>query len=151
MSSDDTAFINTVPLVYHNLVYAVATKQGPQVEFELSDFAARAYAMALVKDLYTEAMYNIRLAETALKKQANSPTPNCQISAISLDVEHLKDLDSRIRQTVSILQEDYRKYLTEHAALFAVGQRYADFMSASMDKLSKSYSKTFVTRVMSKM
>ncbi len=151
LSSGDTAFTNTVPLVYHNLVYAVATKQGPQVEFELSDFAARAYAMALVKDLYTEAMYHIRLAERALKKQANSPTPNCQISAISLDVEHLKDLDSRIRQTVSILQEDYRKYLTEHAALFAVGQRYADFMSASMDRLSKSYSKTFVTRVMSKM
>ena len=53
-------------------------------------------------------MYNIRLAQTALKKQANSPTPNCQISSISLDVEHLKDLDQRIRQSVSILRKTTR-------------------------------------------
>ena len=151
LSSDDTAFINTVPLVYHNLVYAVATNQGPQVEFELASFAARAYAFSLVKDLYTEAMYNIRLAQTALKKQANSPNPNCQISSFSLDVEHLKVLDQRIRHSVSILQEDYQKYLKEHEALFAVSQRYADFMSISMDKLAKTYSKSFVNRVMSKM
>ena len=96
-------------------------------------------------------MYNIRLAQMALKKQANSPTPNCQISSISLDVEHLKDLDARIRQSVSILQEDYQKYLKEHEALFAVGQRYADFMTLSRDKLAKTYSKSFVNRVMSKM
>ncbi len=151
LSSDDTAFINTVPLVYHNLLYAVATNQGPQVEFELASFAARAYTFSLVKDLYTEAMYNIRLAQTALKKQANSPNTNCQISAFSIDVDYLKVLDNRVRDLVEILQRDYQKYLEEHAALFAVSQRYADFMSASMDKLSKSYSKTFVTRVMSRM
>ena len=151
LSADDQTLINTVPLVYHNLVYAVATKQGPEVQLELADFAARAYAFALVKDLYTQAMYNIRLAQMALKKQANSPTPNCQISSISLDVEHLKDLDARIRQSVSILQEDYQKYLKEHEALFAVSQRYADFMTLSRDKLAKTYSKSFVNRVMSKM
>jgi conjugative transfer pilus assembly protein TraH len=151
LSSDDQAFINTVPLVYHNLLYAVATKQGPEVEFDLAQFAARAYALSLVKDLYTEAMYNIRLAQTALKKQANSPKSDCQISSITLDAGYLKDLDSRIRQIVSILQEDYKKYLAEHEALFAVSQRYADFMSLSRDKLSKSYSKSFVNRVLGKM
>ena len=87
LSSDDQAFINTVPLVYHNLLYAVATKQGPEVEFDLAQFASRAYALSLVKDLYTEAMYNIRLAQTALKKQANSPKSDCQISSISLDAD----------------------------------------------------------------
>jgi hypothetical protein len=55
-------------------------------------------------------MYNIRLAQMALKKQANSPSPNCQILSITLDAERLKDLDARIRQSVSILQEDYQKY-----------------------------------------
>ncbi len=151
LSSDDQALINTVPLVYHNLVYAVSTKQGPEVTIELADFAARAYAFALIKDLYTQAMYNIRLAQTALKKQANSPKSDCQISSIALDATHLNELDKRIKQSVSALQGDYQKYLKEHEALFAVSQRYSDFMTMSRDRLSKTYSKTFVTRVMSKM
>ena len=151
LSSDDQALINTVPLVYHNLVYAAATKQGPQVLFELADFTARAYALALIKDLYSQALYDIRLVQTAMKKQGTSPQPTCQVSAISLDVDQFISLDKRIQSALQTLQEDYQKYLTEHAALFAVGQHYNDFMNTARDKLSQNYSKTFVDRVMSRM
>ncbi len=151
LSSNDQAFINTVPLVYSNLLYAVATNQGPQVQLELSEFAARAYAFSLVKDLYSQATYNIHLAQAAVKKLGNSPKPDCQISSISLDVKRLDELDGRIRQAVGIMQEDYVKHLREHEALFAVSQRYDEFMRTSKDNLSKTYSKSFVSRVMSKM
>ena len=151
LTDADTTLINTVPLVYSNLLYAIATNQGPQVQYQIAQFAARAYAFAMVKDLFSEAAYNVKKAKEAVKLIANSPDENCQIEEIDVDVGQLDEFDKRIKEMVKIMQSDYADFVQENAALFAVSQRYEQFIKASKEGLSKTYSKNFVNRVMSKM
>lgn len=149
LTAEEATFVNTLPLpVAGALKVAISTKQGSSILASLSVITAKAYALAMLQELYGEISVTVSMAESGMAKMQGAVKADCAIELITPLMPYLKEMRQQAFTQTKIAQADYANTLKENMAVLDVARRYQEFNKTVNSILSRSHSAGFAARAM---
>lgn len=144
LGSTDEAFINASPLaVGLVLKTAVAEKQAPQIIAQLSDVTAKAYAYAILTDMYAKAK-GIFAASKSIMSSQNDPagangSETCRVENVMEAIGAIESIEGRLNDMAALVQREYATTVTELNTLYEFVRKQKTFRDEAYRSLRQRF------------
>ena len=137
LSGSDKSFLDSIPLpMYSGLKLAVNTENNMALLMPLSEITARAYANAIMLDIYNAILTMLQTAHE-IDRNHSDPSARCQ-SDLSLPMStELESMAERAHLGLTSIHNSYAAALKESQIVMEVTRRYEDFDRISRESLTK--------------
>lgn len=154
LDSSDEAFINASPLaVGLALKTAVAEKQAPQVIAQLSDVTAKAYAYAILTDMYAKAKGIFATSKSIMSSQNNPAgahgAETCRVENVMEAIAAVEKIEERLSNMIALVQGEYATTVTELNTIYEFVRKQKSFREEAYQALRQRFGEGVADRAMS--
>lgn len=148
LSAAEDQFIDKLHApVYSSLKVAIVSDQGTSIMAALGDVSARAYAYAMMSDMYEMVMQAVYEAE-AFSANARKDKPKCQAELYDPIIEATLELGDRIYNHMRGIRQDYMRVSNEINTIYELGSKFEHFHNQASGQLTRIFSPAVAQRVM---
>lgn len=149
--STDEAFINASPLaVGLVLKTAVAEKQAPQVIAQLSDVTAKAYAYAILTDMYAKAKGIFATSKSIMSSQNDPAGANgaetCRVENVMEAIGAVEKIEERLAGMIDLVQGEYATTVVELNTIYEFVRKQKTFREEAYQSLRQRFGEGVATR-----
>ncbi len=151
LAPDEEAFLKSTPLsVGLILKNATATNTETEVIGKLAELTARAYGYYMLLDLFGRAVQLQEMARTILSSQkgnkAGSSPESCQLALLGEGMQHIRTLEEKTLQLLSVAQQSYANAAAEINAVEMIVQNMKKFDDTVFSELADRFGKGIAMR-----
>jgi len=153
LSAEEEAFVNTSPLaVGLVLKTAVGEKQEGQIIAQLSEVTAKAYAFALLSDLYAKARSIFDTSKALMSAQGdpvgNNPAHTCKIENVQTALGSIESMEGRLFHLMGAAQGEYATMTAELNTLYEFVRKQKTFSDEVYKTLSSKFGEGVANRAL---
>jgi conjugative transfer pilus assembly protein TraH len=144
LDSSDEAFVNASPLaVGLVLKTAVAEKQSSQIIAQLSDVTAKAYAYAILTDMYAKAKGIFATSKSIMSSQNDPAGANgaetCRVENVMEAIGAVEKIEERLADMIALVQGEYATTVTELNTIYEFVRKQKTFREEAHQSLRQRF------------